>query len=174
MLQKTGKAGSGINQGRVFPLLCCHSIEITLIIPIRGKTSNIIWNTNIFDATVELIAIHEITAGDIVVHVALPQPQAQSQLTTSSNDSILANELDNSVVSFASKCSAVCCMNEMEAYQPDQKEVLLQFSKKGRHFLPSWYYKYPWITLCLKDMKVCCLDCQYANKQKKVPSKQPM
>ena len=64
------------------------------------------------------------------MHVALPQPRAQSQLTTSSNDSILANELDDSVVSFASKCSAVCCMNEMEAYQPEQKDVLLQFSKR--------------------------------------------
>ena len=71
------------------------------------------------------IAIHEITAGDVVVHVALPQPRAQSQLTTSSNDSILANELDDSVVSFATKCSAVCCINEMEAYQPEQKDVLI-------------------------------------------------
>ena len=96
------------------------------------------------------IAIHEITAGDVVVHAALPQPRAQSQLTTSSNDSILvlANELDDSVVSFASKCSAVCCMNEMEAYQPDQKEVLLQFSKKGRHFSPSSYNKYTHGLLC--------------------------
>ena len=50
------------------------------------------------------IVIHEITAGDVVVHVALPQPRTQSQLTTSSNDAILANELDDSVVSFASKC----------------------------------------------------------------------
>ena len=30
------------------------------------------------------IAIYEITAGDVVVHVALPQPRTQSQLTTSS------------------------------------------------------------------------------------------
>jgi tRNA A37 N6-isopentenylltransferase MiaA len=63
---------------------------------------------------------------------------------------------------------AVCCINEMEAYQlPEQKEVLLQISKKGRHFSPSWYNKYPWITLCLKDMKVFCLYCRYAKKQKK-------
>ena len=62
---------------------------------------------------------------------------------------------------------AVCCINEMEAYQPEQKEVLLQISKKGRHFSPSWYNKYPWIKLCLKDMKVFCLYCRYAKKQKK-------
>ena len=30
------------------------------------------------------ITIYEITAGDVVVHVALPQPRTQSQLTTSS------------------------------------------------------------------------------------------
>ena len=64
---------------------------------------------------------HEITAGDMIV----ASPQSQSQLTTSSNDTVLANELDDPVVSCALKCSAVCCMNEMEAYQPKQKDVLL-------------------------------------------------
>ena len=62
---------------------------------------------------------------------------------------------------------AVCCINEMEAYQPEQKEVLLQFSKRGRHFSPSWYKQIPMDYLCFKDMKVFSLYCRYAKKQKK-------
>ena len=82
---------------------------------------------------------HEITAGDVIV----ASPQSQFQLIRSSNDMVLANELDDPVVSSALKCSTVCCVNEMEAYQPKQNDVLLQFSRKGRHFTPSWYNKYP-------------------------------
>ena len=47
------------------------------------------------------------------------------------------------------ECSAVCCSNEMEAYQPKQKAIFQQISKHGRYFTCSWYEKNSWITLCL-------------------------
>ena len=37
----------------------------------------------------------------------------------------------------------------MEAYQPKQRDILEQFSRKGRHFVLSWYEKLVWITLCV-------------------------
>ena len=56
-------------------------------------------------------------------------------------------------------CSAVCCSNEMEAYQPKQKAIFQQISKIGRYFTCSWYQKYSWITLCLtKRCFVCIAD----------------
>ena len=56
------------------------------------------------------------------------------------------------------ECSAVCCSNEMEVYQPKQKAIFQQISKNGRYFTCSWYEKYSWITLCLTK-KVFCLYC---------------
>ena len=35
------------------------------------------------------------------------------------------------------ECSAVCCSNEMEAYQPKQKAIFQQISKNGRYFTCS-------------------------------------
>ena len=61
------------------------------------------------------------------------------------------------------ECSAVCCSNEMEAYQPKQKAIFQQISKNGRYFTCSWYEKYSWITLCLTKKKVFCY-CRYCHK----------
>ena len=46
-------------------------------------------------------------------------------------------------------CTCIYCSNEMEAYQPKQRVILEQFSRKGRHFVISWYEKHVWITLCV-------------------------
>ena len=48
-------------------------------------------------------------------------------------------------------CTCICCSNEMEAYQPKQRDILEQFSRKGRHFVISWYEKHIWITLCVSQ-----------------------
>ena len=65
------------------------------------------------------------------------------------------------------ECSAVCCSNEMEAYQPKHKAIFQQISKNGRYFACSWYEKYSWITLCLTKKNVFCLYCRYCHKHNK-------
>ena len=37
---------------------------------------------------------------------------------------------------------------EGEAYQPKNDMILASMSNKGRQFLPAWYERFPWITIC--------------------------
>lgn len=50
-----------------------------------------------------------------------------------------------------------CCLEDEVANQPTQSIVLSQFMKKCRRFLPMWYEKFQWITLCTKQKKVFCV-----------------
>lgn len=63
-------------------------------------------------------------------------------------------------------CVSICCYNESKAYQPHEKATLSLFMKKDRRFLPVWYSKYSWITLCTSQKKVFCLYCRFAHKHK--------
>ena len=58
-------------------------------------------------------------------------------------------------------CTCICCSNEMEAYQPKQRDILEQFSRKGRHYVLSWYEKHVWKALCASKKKIYC---RYALK----------
>ena len=63
-------------------------------------------------------------------------------------------------------CRGMCCGDEMKAYQPHEKATLSLFVRNDRRFLPSWYSKHPWITLCCTQKKVFCMYCRYAHKHK--------
>ena len=47
---------------------------------------------------------------------------------------------------------------EGEAYQPKNDIILASMSNKGRQFLPAWYERFPWITICATREKVFCTD----------------
>ena len=60
--------------------------------------------------------------------------------------------------------SCMCCNDDQRAYHPHEGTVLSLFTRKGRRFLPTWYDKFPWITLCTAQKKVFCVYCRYAYK----------
>ena len=86
-----------------------------------------------------------------------------AQVTDASVDLDSAATISDHDTTGLLECSAVCCSNEMEAYQPKQKAIFQQISKNGRYFTCSWYEKNSWITLCLTK-KVFCLYCRYCHK----------
>ena len=63
-------------------------------------------------------------------------------------------------------CTTMCCDEDQQTYQPNESTILSLFVKKGRRFLPTWYDKFPWITLCTTQNKVFCVYCRYASKHK--------
>ena len=62
------------------------------------------------------------------------------------------------------KCMNPCCSEERNAYQPKGKATLSLFTKSDRKFLPSWYDKHEWLTLCTTKKKVFCVCCRYAQR----------
>jgi len=62
--------------------------------------------------------------------------------------------------------SCMCCNDDQQAYHPSEGIILSQFAKKGRRFLPAWYEKFPWVTLCTAQKKVFCVYCRYVCKHK--------
>ena len=64
----------------------------------------------------------------------------------------------------ARKC--MCCNDDQRAYHPNEGTIISLFAKKGRRFLPIWYDKFPWITMCSAQKKVFCVYCRYAHKHK--------
>jgi len=60
----------------------------------------------------------------------------------------------------------MCCNDDQRAYYPSEGIILAQFAKKGCRFLPAWYEKFPWVTLCTAQKKVFCVCCRYACKHK--------
>ena len=62
--------------------------------------------------------------------------------------------------------SCMCCNDDQQAYHPSEGIILAQFAKKGRRFLPAWYEKFPWVTLCTAQKKVFCVYCRYPCKHK--------
>ena len=79
---------------------------------------------------------------------------------------MLDPKLSNPGVSGMS-CTAMCCINDdQQTYQPKESTILSLFAKKGRRFLPTWYDKFPWITLCTTQNKVFCVYCRYVAKHK--------
>ena len=63
-------------------------------------------------------------------------------------------------------CSNICCSCEGEAYQPKNDVILESLSNKGRRFLPAWYERFPWITICATRKKVFCTFCRQARSLK--------
>ena len=61
-------------------------------------------------------------------------------------------------------CTAACCSNEYNPYQPSDKAILSTLSKGKRNFLSSWYKQHPWLTVCVAKKKAFCLYCRYAVK----------
>ena len=61
-------------------------------------------------------------------------------------------------------CTTMCCNEDQHVYQPNESTILSLFTNKGRKFLPAWYSKFPWITLCTTRKKVYCAYCRYAYK----------
>ncbi len=65
-----------------------------------------------------------------------------------------------------STCMSICCSDENKPYQPQEEGTLSLFVKKDRWFLPSWYFKYSWITLCTSKRKIFCFYCKFAHNHK--------
>ena len=59
------------------------------------------------------------------------------------------------------ECSAACCSNETEAYQPKQKAIFQQISKNGR-YVRGTKNIHGYVT-----KKVFCLYCRYCHKHSK-------
>ncbi len=65
-----------------------------------------------------------------------------------------------------SECSSLCCTDDLNAFQPMDKQTLMLLSGKSRNFQPSWLKKFSWLTVCLSRKRVFCLLCRYAYKHK--------
>ena len=63
-------------------------------------------------------------------------------------------------------CGNICCSCEGEAYQPKNDVILASLTNKGRKFLPVWYERFPWITICATRKKVFCVHCRQARSLK--------
>ena len=70
------------------------------------------------------------------------------------------------LVSLGSDCTTLCCFEDQTVYQPTEKAILTLFVNKGRNFLPAWYKKFKWITLCTTKKKIFCVYCRFAHKHK--------
>jgi len=57
-------------------------------------------------------------------------------------------------------CTAACCANDSECFQPP---TLVPLAKNGRNFVPSWYKAYPWLSVCTTRGKGFCLYCRYTE-----------
>jgi len=52
-------------------------------------------------------------------------------------------------------CSAQCCTSEEKAFQPNDKTARQQLlGTKGRSFQPRLYKQFPWLTVCVSEVKV--------------------
>lgn len=63
----------------------------------------------------------------------------------------------------SSECTALCCRNAAQSFQPKDKQILLTLSYKKRNFQYKWYVTFPWLTVCTTK-KVLCLYCRYASQ----------
>ena len=64
----------------------------------------------------------------------------------------------------SSECTALCCENTTQTFQPKDKNIsLLTLSYKKRNFQSKWYVSFPWLTVCTTTKKVFCLYCRYAS-----------
>lgn len=91
-----------------------------------------------------------------------------------SDEEQVCNELDShsleemgeesNSVSDKERCINQCCAEEKNVYQPKGKEALSLFAKNDRKFLPLWYDKHEWLTLCTTKKKVFCVYCRYAHR----------
>ena len=64
----------------------------------------------------------------------------------------------------SSECTALCCQNTTQSFQPKDKQILLTLSYKKRNFQSKWYVTFPWLTVCTTIKKVLCLYCRYASQ----------
>ena len=60
------------------------------------------------------------------------------------------------------ECNARCCLDYKKAFQPTDKTLTL-LDKRKRKFMPSWYEKFPWISVCITNKKVFCACCRYGH-----------
>ena len=60
-------------------------------------------------------------------------------------------------------CTAACCANDSECFQPVDRPTLVPLAKNGRNFVTSWYKAYPWLSVCTTRGKVFCLYCRYTE-----------
>ena len=70
----------------------------------------------------------------------------------------------DSVVPECSTCTALCCMNFDQAFQPEDKQTLQKLANKNGNFQLQWYKKFPWLSVCVARKKVFCLYCQYGTQ----------
>ena len=62
-------------------------------------------------------------------------------------------------------CNSLCCSTLLmdQPYQPPLADFDSQ--NKGRSFQQSWYYDFPWLTLCTTTGKAFCHTCRQAVSQ---------
>ena len=61
------------------------------------------------------------------------------------------------------QCTAQCCSNDEEAFQPVDKPTLSGLSFNQRNFQSRWYNDYPWLSVRATIKKVFCLYCRYCS-----------
>ena len=67
-------------------------------------------------------------------------------------------------------CSEACCNGEhgRKPYQPKEEAIFSGFVRNGHRFLPLWYLKYNWISLCTTRKRVFCLYCQFVQANRRM------
>lgn len=74
----------------------------------------------------------------------------------------------------AEQSDCQCCLNPEVPSQPDkdhfdygQTRTLCGKKKpQARYFDPKWFSEFPWLTFCVKRLKVFCLHCRWAKRRR--------
>ncbi|XP_062511818.1 zinc finger MYM-type protein 1-like [Corticium candelabrum] len=67
------------------------------------------------------------------------------------------------LVTSRAECDARCCLDYKKAFQPTDKQTLTLLDQYKRKFMPSWYEKFPWISVCITNKTVFCGCCRYGH-----------
>ena len=84
--------------------------------------------------------------------------------TTTPPEETSINESQNESVTGPSRCTALCCSTADKVFQPTDKEMLANLTKKWRNFQPHWFKRFPWLSVCTTDKKVYCICCKYTTQ----------
>ena len=105
-------------------------------------------------------------------------PITEDLVSEDDTESLSGEDLEESGISSCIPCECQCCMNITIPYHPldlsDSKVSHVHQSKErkggklktySRKIQPSWYAKYPWISVCTSKFKIFCTTCRCAKQQ---------
>lgn len=92
---------------------------------------------------------------------------AVCQPSTNTCDDISPGNEGGVVIVTEAICKSDCCKGSLTPFQPTEPSILEKLRRKQgeryRHFSPSRYCTYPWLTNCTTKGKAFCVYCRYCS-----------